>query len=233
MDETDDIKGKDPAGTQTKSAEGSVMDNLLESGLVKPAEFKSKSGGKNKSLSNEEKAKMLAMVKDLDKYNDYKNNVPLEKEKSPLAKNSGGNLFAYVNSELACLHEGEKNATSSGAGKTEKKDHKPAPSIASVSAEQQMQFESLLKGDIVKVASDEQDMGAIKSKDTVSEGRQVAKEYQDEQDTSQKAARVKEPKVLKESPKKKKDKQESKSSGKKNGKFFVLCLKWESCTVYN
>ncbi|KAL4221580.1 DIS3-like exonuclease 2 [Mactra antiquata] len=203
-------------GESIHRAEASVLDDLLVSGLVKPAEYKPKSGTKSKAPINEDNSNAA------DK-STYTAASPKKAETTKTASgNSGGDLFAYVDSELACLQI--KDQPSSGKSKSEKKGVKSGSNIASVSAEHQKLFESLLNTNDSEIASGGMDVASVGLEEDKSKTNLDGTDVDlcmnlsgNEQRKPQKSVRDKEHKPAQESPKKKKDKQQKGLGKKKDG----------------
>ena len=142
--------------------------DMADSDFIKTTEqfkFNFKLGKKSKNMSEEERNKICDMVAGLAKYNDLEVDLseddllcpPKQKKgKSPRRSGTQGqsSLGQLIDSELASLHsKGELNEA-----KADKKANKSGAHVASVCAEKQLQFETMLKEDLASVTLGVEDL---------------------------------------------------------------------------
>ncbi|XP_053379089.1 DIS3-like exonuclease 2 isoform X2 [Mercenaria mercenaria] len=164
-DETVSNENIEPSKVTVTEPAPSVVSDMLDAALVKTSEqfkFNFQIGKNSKKMSEEEISKISEMVAGLAKYNDCEEEFPDSNLKIPSKQKKGksprksqgiqesSSLSQFIDSELASLHPsdgGDKNDRSQA--KDDKKPHKTGVHVASVSAEKQLQFESMLKEDLV------------------------------------------------------------------------------------
>ncbi|XP_053392230.1 myb-like protein V, partial [Mercenaria mercenaria] len=156
---------EEPSNVTVTEPAPSVVSDMLDAGLVKTSEqfkFNFQIGKNSKKMSEEEISKISEMVAGLAKYNDCEEEFPDSNLKIPSKQKKGksprksqgiqesSSLSQFIDSKLASLHPsdgGDKDDRSQA--KDDKKPHKTGVHVASVSAEKQLQFESMLKEDLV------------------------------------------------------------------------------------
>jgi hypothetical protein len=145
-------KHKESSILPVAESPGPVVSDMVDADLVKTTEqfkFNFKIGKKTKSMSEAERKKICNMVEGLAKYNDL-GGLPDPHRRSSLS--------LLIDSELATLHSSDGNKGDSHDNNTDKKPNKTGVHVASVSAEKQLQFETMLKEDLTSVTHDVEDL---------------------------------------------------------------------------